>query len=333
MTLNQSQSRRSLAVMLSRRLAHCGVKLKIDPLQVILAGRQATARREILQELLALLGNHGIASEAEALERSRRHADHFAAYAAARKLEPVHRLLSLALAWKIHTRQPSARPLAIRLKARLRARSLELGVARIQLALAGNAKTVRAALVEEMESLLRAALPNGQDVTVAVAQLTADTVRIKDLAWVDARRIARLAKQWLVAHPDSSMRQLAIRVAETVRTLGYSTSSNTIQPMLGGHKKTVRGFVYRAMQEQLYERCKPAPAEHALPSRAPETALSAAGVVGVDDTHCQWSATQSGSHGVGALPSSTPPGRRQDAWPCSDHPRLPLSRPGRQRPV
>ena len=332
-TLNRSQSRRSLAVMLSRRLGHRGVRLKVDPLQVILAGRQSTARREILQELLALLGNHGIASEAEALVRWQRHADDVAGYAAARELEPVHRLSSLALAWKIHTRQPSMRQLAVKLKARLRARGLDLGVARIQVALAGKAKTVRAALVEEMESLLRAALPKGQDLSVAVAQLTADTVRLDDLAWVDARRISSLAKQWLVAHPESSMRQLAIRVAETARTLGYSTSSNTIQPILGGHKKKARGFVHRALQEQLFDRCKSVPAEHVLPLHSPETALPAPGVVEGDDAYFKRSATEPGSHGVAALPSSTPRRRRQDGGLCSDRPRLPLSGLGIERPV
>lgn len=274
LTLNPTRSRRSLAVALSRRLARRGVKLKVGSLQVILAGRQSIARREILHELLALLGTHGIASETDAVTRCKRYAVAIAGYTAARALEPVQRLVSLAVAWKVHTRNPSLRQLAVMLRDRLLARGFDLGVPRIQVLLAGKAKTVRAALVVEMENLLREALPESQDLPVAVAQLTADSIRLDDLRWVDAKHISILAKQWLLTHPDSSIRQIAIRVAETARDLGYSTSSNTIQPILGGHKKKARGFVYRAILKQLSDRCEPVPAERVLPFRWPEAALT-----------------------------------------------------------
>jgi hypothetical protein len=145
------------------------------------------------------------------------------------------------------------RRLALLLRDRLWARGLDLGVARIQVALGGRAKSVRAALVAEMENVLGEMLPEGQDLSLAVAQAISDSTRLDDLRWVDAQRIAMLARQWLAAQPGSSMRQLAIRVAETVREFGYSTSSNTIQPILGGHKKKARGYVYRAMRQQFPE--------------------------------------------------------------------------------
>lgn len=251
--LNPIRSRRSLAVALSRRLAHRGVRLKVDPLQVVLGGRQLTARREILEELLSLLAVHRIASERDALARCRQHAGDIAGRTADRTLEPVQRLQTLALAWQVHTRNPSLRRLALLLRDRLWARGLDLGVARIQVALGGRAKSVRAALVAEMENVLGEMLPEGQDLSLAVAQAISDSTRLDDLRWVGAQRIAMLARHWLAAQPGSSMRQLAIRVAETVREFGYSTSSNTIQPILGGHKKKARGYVYRAMRQQFPE--------------------------------------------------------------------------------
>lgn len=253
LSLYPTRSRRSLAVVLSRRLAHRGVKLKVDPLQVVLGGRQPTARREILDELLALLAAQGITSERDALARCRQHASDIAVHTADRALEPVERLKTLALAWQLHTRQPSLRQLAVKLKERLLARGLDLGVARIQVALAGRAKTVRVALSTEMESLLREMLPEDQDLSVAVAQAISDSARLDDLRWVHVPRIAMLARQWLTMHPDSSMRQLAIRVAETVQALGYVTSVNTVQPILGGHKQRARGYVYRALRQQFPE--------------------------------------------------------------------------------
>ena len=265
--LNPARSRRSLAATLSRRLARRGIDLKVDLLQVVLAGRQPTARREILEEFLRMLEAHGVASESEAVTRYVEHASDIAGYTAARRLEPVQRLVSLVLAWKVHTRKPSLRQLAFRLKDRLSVRGLHLSAARIQVALAGKTKTVRAALVLEMEALLRTVLPEGQELSAAIAAAAADRTRIDDLRWVDARRVSVLAKRWLSANPGASMRQLAIRVAETARRLGYSTSSNTIQPILGGHKKKARGFVYRAMLEQLPGRREQAAAAPIPPRR------------------------------------------------------------------
>ena len=45
-----------------------------------------------------------------------------------------------------------------------------------------------------------------------------------------------------------TMRKLAIQISRIVGELGYATSPNTIQPILGGHKKKTRGFIYRAIR-------------------------------------------------------------------------------------
>ena len=43
------------------------------------------------------------------------------------------------------------------------------------------------------------------------------------------------------------MRRLSIRLSTTLEKMGYRTSHNTLQPVLGGWKKRTRGFVYQAM--------------------------------------------------------------------------------------
>lgn len=259
LTLNPTRSRRSLAIALSRPLALRGVELKVDSLQTILGGRQPTARREILDELLGLLAIHGIASERDAQACCQQHANGIADRIADRELVPAQRLQALALAWQVFARNPSLRHLALQLRDRLRVRGLDLSAARIQVAIAGRARTARAATVTEMESLLREVLPEGQDLSTAVSQALLDTTRLRDLQWVDAQRIATLAKRWLSAHPESSMRQLAIRMTDTVRAMGYATSSNTIQPILGGHKKKARGYVFRALRQQFPEKGESVP--------------------------------------------------------------------------
>ena len=60
------------------------------------------------------------------------------------------------------------------------------------------------------------------------------------------------------------MRQLALRVAKSARRMGYTTSPNTIQPILGGHKNRTRGFVYRAMLKQFPGGREQVPEEHVI---------------------------------------------------------------------
>ncbi len=270
---NPKRSRRSLAVEISGRLVDKGIHVKVDPLQVVLAGQRRTARREILQVLLELLSKQGIVSEAEARERCAELAEKIASYKEARELQSADRLMEMALAWKVQMHEPSSRRLAVMLRDTLLTHDFDVGLHRIQEALDGKAKNVRAVLLKEMEALLRDALPEGQDLAEAVAKAAGNTDRLIDLHSVDAKPIASLAKQWVAERPNSSMRQLAIRVAKTARRMGYATSHNTIQPILGGHTSKTRGFVYRAMLKQLPGHRQRVPMEHVLPSHSAETTL------------------------------------------------------------
>lgn len=273
---NPTHSRRSLATTLSRQLARRGVKLKVDPLQNILAGRQVRARREVHEELLALLAEHEIASEAEARARWEQRQEDIAAYLQDRALEPAGRLVDIATAWKLRNHEPSSRHLAVILQQKLLQRGLDLGVYRIQGALDGKAKHVRRALIVEMEALLREVLPEGHDLMLEVAAAAEKKNRQVDLCWVKAEPIAALAKAWLEQHPDTTMRQLSIRVAKSARRMGYASSLNTVQPILGGHKKRTRGFVYRAMLKQLPGARDRIPEEHIVASQWAESVLARA---------------------------------------------------------
>ncbi len=264
--VNPTRARRWLATMLSERLAGRGVPLKVDPLQTVLAGRQRLARREVHEELLALLSAHGIGAEDEARARWQRSQDDLAAYAQNRALAPAGRLVDLARAWKLCRHEPSSRHLASILREKLLERGIDLGLRRVQEALDGKAKHVRRALIVELEGLLREALPEGHDLPSAAAAAQKQTRQI-DLCWVRAEPISALAKACLEQHPGLTMRQLSFRVAKSARRMGYSTSHNTIQPILGGHKKKTRGFVYRALLKQIEGSARePIPEEHILRS-------------------------------------------------------------------
>ncbi len=268
---NPTQSKRALAAVLSARLARQGVHLQIDPLQNILAGRQALARREVHEVLLGLLSAHGIASEDEARARWQRSQKKIADYFQVRALEPAARLVDLARAWKLRNHQPSSRHLSVILQQQMRQHGIDLGLEQIQKAVNGRFRHVRHALVVEMEGMLRQSLPEGHDLPGEVAAAAQRPTRQIDLCWVKAEPITVLAKAWLSQHPGATMHQLAIRVANTARRMGYVISHNTTQPILGGHKQRTRGFVYRALLKQIEGRARePIPEEHILRSHCAE---------------------------------------------------------------
>ena len=262
---NPTHSRRALATLLSERLGRQGVHLQVYPLQNILAGRQALARREVHEVLLGLLSAHGVASEDEARARWQRSQAEIAQYATQRALEPAARLVDLARAWKLRNHQPSSRHLSVILQQMLRQHGIDLSLDQIQKAVDGRFKQVRHALVVELEGMLRRSLPEGHDLPGEVAAAAQRQTRQIDLCWVKAEPITALAKAWLSQHPGATLRQLAIRVANTARRMGYATSCNTTQPILGGHKKRTRGFVYRALLKQIEGRERePIPEQHIL---------------------------------------------------------------------
>jgi len=269
--LNPARSRRSLARELARTLAERGIHIGVDPLQGILAGRQPTARRQVHEELLVLLSQHGIRSESEARETREHKRDEFVAYGRDRMLQSPERFLAMVRAWKVRKCEPSSRKLAGELCRRLSRRGMRPSQRRVQEAVDGNASHVRTALVSEMERMLREALPDGATVESAIEQARTAETRLQDLRWVRADAISELAKRWLSAHPGVTMRQLSLRVAKTARRMGYHLSPNTVQPILGGHKRRTRGFVYRALLRHCVGPRAGVPTEHFLQGSAAAT--------------------------------------------------------------
>ena len=110
--VSSSRSRRAVACCLASRLRHEGLSLGVNALQNILRGKQPLARREILEQLLALLRQHGIHSEADAEVLWRGQKDDIASYLDDRTFEPAARFVDLATVWKLRRREASSRGLA-----------------------------------------------------------------------------------------------------------------------------------------------------------------------------------------------------------------------------
>jgi len=272
--LNPTHSRRSLATHLSKRLARRGVRLQHGPLQNVLAGTQPLAKREVYEALLALLAAHGLASEEDARALWHQRRKDITSYVEDRTLQPAAGLVALAKAWKVLSHEPSSRRLATTLQAKLRDHGLDLCVLHLQRAVDGKTKYVRRALVLEMDGLLRQVVPGVKDLGSEIARAEQSATNQLDLCWVKTSPIVELAKTWFLQHPGVSRRQLSIRVAKSVRRMGFRTGHNTIQTILGGHKKRTRGFVYRAMLKQLPGAGDRIPEEHFVISLSTARALA-----------------------------------------------------------
>ena len=145
----------------------------------------------------------------------------------------------------------------------------------------GKARRVRRAILVALEEMVRRDFPEIQNLEEELAAVSSATQKLEDLFWVRAEPIAELAKKWVSEHPGISNRKLAIRVYKTVRRMGFSSTINTIQCILGGWKKKTRGFVYRAMLKQFGRSAARIPEQDLL--RSPRTVDCAALHPGADD--------------------------------------------------
>jgi hypothetical protein len=160
-------------------------------------------------------------------------------------------------------KQASSRRLASLLGERLRARGVRVGLDHLQRLVSGKARRIRVEVMQAMDEMMRSEVGSGE--LEQLLEQEPSTEHALDLAWVQAHPIRELAQTWVGRHEGATMRQLALRVAQTVRRMGYSTSHNTIQPILGGWKQRTRGYVYRAMLMQFEDgRSLEVPREHVL---------------------------------------------------------------------
>ncbi len=279
--LNPGKSKRSLALRLHEDLLSERVNIDVDSLQSILAGKGELARRELLGKLLAYLKSHGIASEAEALERWKNQGQEIQKTLEGRDFTDPKRFVDLCRLWQTRHHQAASRRLARRLQEEMSKRGVSMSLHHFQELVDGKVRRVRRAFVIALEELVRRDFPEIQNLEEELATASSATHKLEDLSWVRAEPIAELAKQWVAEHPGISQRNLTIRVYKTIRRMGFSTTLNTIQSILGGWKKKTRGFVYRAMLKQSGRSAARIPEQDLL--RSPRTVDCAALHPGADD--------------------------------------------------
>ena len=259
--LHPDESKRALAMRLRSELDRIGIRLNIDSLQSILAGKQQLVRREIKDTLLAMLQADGIENAAQADARWQEMSNEIRASHEGRFFENARKIHDIAREWKVVHKEPSSRKLAMNLRQRLADRGIEMGLPHIQKLVDGRAHRIRHGVALAIEEILREEIAKQPVVPSEVPALVANEL---DLAWVRAEPIALMAQKYVAYKPRMTMRKLSIHISHVVERYGYATSPNTIQPILGGHKKKTRGFIYRAMLEIEGQQVATVPPAHVI---------------------------------------------------------------------
>lgn len=259
--LHPDESKRALALRLRLELEQVGIRLNIDSLQSILAGKQQLVRREIKDALLKMLRDNGIEDVAQAEARWQAMSDEIRASHEGRFFENARKIHDVAREWKVVHKEPSSRKLAMGLRQRLAERGIEMGLPHIQKLVDGRAHRIRHGVAIAIEEILREEMASQQ---AATPPIPASTMHELDLAWVQAEPISEIAQKYVTDKRGMTMRKLSIQISHMVERYGYATSPNTIQPILGGHKKKTRGFIYRAMLEIAGQQTPHVPPDHIL---------------------------------------------------------------------
>jgi hypothetical protein len=210
---------------------------------------------------LVYLAELGVTSEEEARARARELQEDIRRSLRRRSFVDASRFRQLCRLWQLRCHEPSTRRLAVLLKERLSRWGLPANIKHLQKIINGESPRVRYAFLEAIEDVLRG---ESRDLPNVERELLRNEQRLADLRWVPAQPIAALGREWLGAHPGVSQRQLARRVWETLARMGYSSSSSTIQPILGGRRKKTRGFVHRALLELWNARAARSPSRPSL---------------------------------------------------------------------
>ncbi len=259
---NPGQSKRALARQLKKDLDAQGVKMSFDSLLGKLTGRGKSIRKPIMSQLLQYLAPLGIRTEEDAIRYAEDHQRALDESLQGRNLVDAVRFRKLARLWQIRRREASTRRLAGLLQTELVKLGVQIGIEHLQRAISGRTPRVRVDAERVLEVLVQKTLPKDTTLEQALDRAGFGGARDFNLAWVHCAPIAELAQSWLKQNPSSSLRQLAIRIADTIRRMGYKTSHNSIQPVIGGWKKKTRGYVYRAMLKQLPGTPDRVPLEH-----------------------------------------------------------------------
>jgi len=163
----------------------------------------------------------------------------------------VVRVVPLVRLWLHYHPDRTKRSLASQLSQDLAARGLVLGVAPLQMSLAGKGQWIRR---EVVESILRYLEPNGVEseeaASVAVTQLENEvTESVQGREVVRTERFDQLAALWQRRQRGTSRRQLALQLQTRLAEHGVSAGLHHLQKLLNGRRRGGQRRVLGTLEE------------------------------------------------------------------------------------
>ena len=249
--LNPNRSQRSLASRLQKKLIREGTSLALATIERCLARKQPSAPYAMQRQLLESLKEHGITSEEDAVARCKFLSDAIQKSEEDRRFTSGERFYRLCYVWKLVNREPSSRRLANLIQKQLRKDRMMIGIDQLQEIINHKRRKVRRSIVRALEDLLLEKLCNSRELERRIGTISPFSGAVQDLRWIRTGDITQLAGKWLSLHPGVSRRQLAVRLHKAIVKMGFSMSLGTLEQILHGRRRKTRGFVYRAMLEEL----------------------------------------------------------------------------------
>ena len=247
--MNPGKSKRALAFKLRDRLAAAEVDQSVSFLQTALGGkRHRHVRIELRDALQAELATLGVLTEQDVEERIEELGLGEGAQPAKWAFTDAEHFRALIRIWKTRFGHTSSRQLGEAVQVRLENEGYEPSLGHLQRLIDRTPDKIRVRIVQAVEETVRERYPDSAAFEAALKVASADDTSDADRAWVSVSNVVALAQKWKSQNPDKSLRQLAIALAKTAEEIGFPTSTNTLQPILGGWKKRTRGFVLRALE-------------------------------------------------------------------------------------
>lgn len=251
---NPNASKRQLACDLHSDLEKIGILIGIDRLQSVIMGKSKNIRYELLDLLLKYLSHWGVSSETKASRLLEKEACDIWGSINGRKLVNAKRMNDLAKLWQWRNQGATKRELASILKLEIASHGISMDIYHLQKLLNNRKANCQKRIINILEEIVKKDLPKTQTLEDALKKVKIGLTASLDTEWVLSRPAVSTANKWLAQHPKMSKRQLALKVEDRVRKMGYRVSQNTIQAILTGHTVRTRGYIYRAILKQCTEK-------------------------------------------------------------------------------
>ncbi len=238
-------SKRKLALLLEKSLQQKNIALGLETLQATLGGKTQKVRKILEDELRSLLKAEGYQNEKQLQELFEKSRSDESLVSVVVESEAFLQVLE---AYRLRSPHHSKRQLALELQKRLKNKGYSYHLSSLQSILEGKTHRTRKVLLETLKEILES---TGWNSTKSV-EVFLDSLPSAVSAEHQYRPIQDLTEKIdgiLQKNPGLTRRQLAILLRQDLLEKNFEFSLNTLQYILGGKTRKVRGIVLDLLDE------------------------------------------------------------------------------------